>query len=160
MHTPLAIAPSPSSATRRACTDRGFSLVEVLVAIVLMGLAVIPLMLSGVMSVRSSGLSRELARVETVLANAADRINRAPESCNYDVVVQAAALAEGWASDRVTVTYAHYQPASLPTVWGSWIAGACPGTQRPQGLVQRLTVTVTSPSGDVSRTLVVVKSDV
>jgi len=152
--------PQRPTAVVEARRDGGFTLTEVLVAIVLLALTVIPLMLSGVVSIRSSGISREVARVETVLANAADRINRAPEGCSYDVVVQAAALAEGWPSTTVTVSYAHYVPAATPTQWGSWVAGACPGQQRPQGLVQKVMIDVTSPSGNVSRALVVVKSDV
>ena len=79
--------------TRR---DAGFSLTEVIVAVLLMSIAVVPIMLAAGVSVRSSTQSRTLARVETVLANAADRVNRAPEGCDYGIYVQAAALAEGW----------------------------------------------------------------
>ena len=41
-----------------------------------------------------------------MLANAADRVNRAGESCaGYDVYVQAAALAEGWDAGQASAVY-------------------------------------------------------
>lgn len=140
--------------------DRGFSLVEVLVAIVLMGIAMVPILLAGVMSVKASAQSRSAAKVETVLANAADRVNRAPESCDYAVYVQAAALAAGWEAARATATYEWYEPAELPTQLGTWNGGACPDGVPQPGLVQKVTITVRSADGSVTRSLTVVKSDV
>ena len=150
-----------SAAPARGADDRGTSLIEVVIAIALVGVAVIPLMLASLVSVRVSSQSHSVAEVETVLVNAADRVNRASESCDYDVYVQAAALETGWNADHATATYQHYVPDSeSPVVAGTWAAGACPGSQRPEGLVQKVTITVTSPDDRVSRTLVVVKSDV
>jgi len=141
--------------------DAGFSLVEVLVAITLISITVIPLMLSGIVLLRISGQTHTIAKVESVLSNAADRVNRAGEGCDYQVYVQAAALAEGWEADRASAVYEYYVPAdNSPTVLGTWVAGACPGPQRPQGLVQKITITVNSPDDRIQRTIVVVKSDV
>lgn len=146
--------------TRRG-SDAGFGLTEVLVAIVLISVTVIPLMLAGIVGIRVSSQTQVIAKVESVLANAADRVNRAGEACEYLVYVQAAALAEGWEADRATVSYEYYVPhENSPTVLGTWVTGACPGPQRPQGLVQKLTITVTSPDDKIERTIVVVKSDV
>ena len=146
--------------------DDGFSLVETLVAMVLMSVAVIPLMIAGIVSIKASAQTRNVAKVETVLANAADRVNRAGEGCDYHEYVQAAAQSQGWEPDRVTVSYQYYVPAAdSPVTLGTWVTppvalGACPGAQRTDGLVQKVTITVTSPDNKIERTIVVVKSDV
>lgn len=141
--------------------DSGQSLTEVLVAITLMGIAMIPIMLAGMSTIKASASSRTAARVETVLSNAADRVNRAGAGCNYDVYVQAAAQAVGWNASQATATYAYYVPAASPVTLGTWVAGACPtGGVRPAGLVQKVTITVTGPIGNTQRTIVMVKSDV
>ena len=140
--------------------DSGSTLTEVLVAIVLMGVAIVPIMMAGIVTIKASATSRTAARVETVLANAADRVNRAGENCNYDVYVQAAAQAEGWDSSQATATYSYYVPAASPVTLGTWEAGACPAGNRPEGLVQKVTITVTGPNGHPTRTREMVKSDV
>ena len=140
--------------------DSGYSLTEVLVAIVLMGVAMVPIMTAGIVTIKASATSRNAARVETVLANAADRVNRAGEGCNYDVYVRAAAQAEGWDGSQATATYSYYVPAASPVTLGTWVAGACPSGTRPEGLVQKVTITVTHPNGHPIRTIVMVKSNV
>ncbi len=140
--------------------DSGYTLTEVLVAIVLMGVAIVPIMMAGIVTIKASATSRMAARVETVLANAADRVNRAGEGCNYDVYVQAAAQAEGWDGSQATATYSYYVPAASPVTLGTWVAGACPAGIRPEGLVQKVVITVTAPAGRPTRTIVMVKSDV
>lgn len=151
--------------------DEGFSLAEIVVSISLIGLAVVPLMLGAVSLVRVSSNTNTVADLETVLVNAADRVNRAGESCDYDVYVEAAALEHGWETSQAMATYQYYDPAEpdpadlenhpgSPIEAGTWINGACPGAQRPEGLVQRVTITVASPDGKITRSLVVVKSDV
>jgi hypothetical protein len=130
------------------------------VAVALMGIAVIPIMMAGIVSVRASAQTRVAAKVETVLANAADRVNRADEGCDYHVYVEAAALSEGWQTTAVVAQYQWYQPAATPVTLGTWNSGACPNGVRPKGLVQKVTITVTSPDGRLNRTMQVVKSDV
>ena len=147
-------------AADRRDRDAGYSLAEVVVAIVLMGIAVIPTMMVGIVSIRTSSQTRTSARTETVLANAADRVNRASEGCSYDVYVESAALTEGWSSDTISATYEYYEQASDPSTIGIWHSGACPGPVRPDGLVQKVTIHVTSPDGRITREMVVVKSDV
>jgi len=144
----------------REGSDRGFSLVEVLIAIALMGIAVVPILLAGAMSVKASAQSRSAAKVETVLANAADRVNRAEPGCDYTIYVQAAALAAGWDAAKASATYQWYQPAALPTQLGTWNSGACPTGVYAEGLVQKVAITVQSLDGRVTRSLTVVKSDV
>lgn len=151
--------------------DAGFGLAEIVVSIALIGLAVVPLILGVATQVRVSSNTNTVADLETVLVNAADRVNRAGESCDYDVYVEAAALEHGWETSQATAVYQYYDPADpdpadlvnhpgSPIEAGTWITGACPGVQRPEGLVQKVTITVTSPDGKLTRSLVVVKSDV
>ncbi len=140
--------------------DCGYTLTEVLVAVTLMGVAIVPIMTAGIVTINASASSRNAARVESVLANAADRVNRAGESCDYDVYVQAAAQAEGWSGAQATASYSYYVPAASPTTLGTWVAGACPGGVRPDGLVQKVTITVTAPNGQPTRTIAMVKSNV
>jgi prepilin-type N-terminal cleavage/methylation domain-containing protein len=142
--------------------DRGFSIVEVMMTITLVSIAVIPLMDATLTSIRASSVARESAEVETVLSNAADRVNRAPTLCDYKIYVEAAALSKGWPADRATATYQYYVPgaSALASDPGTWAAGACPGNARTPRLIQLVTISVTSASGDVTRTVKVVKSDV
>ena len=153
---PMRTESGPASPRR----DTGFSLTEVIVAVALMGLIVVPVMLAAGLSIRTSSQSRTLTRVETVLANAADRVNRAPNGCDYAIYVQAAALAEGWASNQATVSYQHYAPAPAASTPGTWTAGACVNGVRTAGLVQMVTIGITSTDGKTLRTIQVVKSDV
>jgi prepilin-type N-terminal cleavage/methylation domain-containing protein len=144
----------------RSRRDAGFTLTEVIVAVVLMSTAVVPIMLAGLLTVRTSGQTRSLTRIDTVLANAADRVNRAPNSCDYSVYVQAAALAEGWSPSQATVSYKYYSPAANASNPGTWTSGACVNGVHTVGLVQMVTIGITNSDGTVLRTIQVVKSDV
>jgi hypothetical protein len=124
-------------------------------AISLVGIAIIPLMGASWVLVRSTAFNRSNTKVETVIANAADRVNRAAEGCDYTIYVEAAALSQGWAQGQVSATYSYWD-----TNTGDWVAGACPNGVRPDGLVQQVRITVTSPDGQVTRSMQVVKSDV
>lgn len=148
--------------TNRATRSRdvGFTLVEVLVTISLMVLVVVPVMSAVSMSIRESSRSRSAAQVETAVVNAADRVNRAPKSCEYDVYVKAAVQSQGWSGDTATAAHERYVPASAPNLPGTWIPGACEIDAPTPLLVQRITITITSPDGIVRRSIQVVKSDV
>jgi Tfp pilus assembly protein PilV len=146
---------------RSSGRDGGFSVVEVVMAITLIGLVIIPIIDATFTSVRASSTAREAAEVETVLQNAADRVNRANPGCEYDTYVAAAALAKGWRGEQATATYKHYVPdGDFPaTVPGTWSDGAgCVNGQPTE--IQLVTITVTSDSGTIERTIEVVKSDV
>ena len=142
--------------------DGGFSVIELVLTIFLVATTLIPLMDATITSIRASSIAREAAEIETVLANAADRVNRAPAQCDYLVYGQAAARSKGWDASSVSMTYQYYVPgaSARATDPGTWANGACPGSTRTPRLMQLVTITITSPSGDVSRTMKVVKSDV
>ena len=140
----------------------GFSLVEVVITIVLIGIVVIPLLLASVSSITASTRTREASETETVLQNAADRLNRAPAQCDYQPYVEAAVKAKGWDPSLVTATYEYFQPGStvLAATPGAWVTGACPSNGRTAMMIQRVTITVLSPSHLVKQTIRVVKNDV
>jgi prepilin-type N-terminal cleavage/methylation domain-containing protein len=145
--------------------DEGFSLVEVVITIVLIGIVVIPLLIASATGVTASSRTREAAETETVLQNAADRLNRAIPSCDYDPYVVAALKAKGWDPTLYTTAYEYYEPGSsvLASTPGSWVSGRCPeptpDKRRPM-LIQRVTITVNSPSRLIKQTIRVIKNDV
>ena len=147
-----------------AARDDGFSLVEVVMTIALIGIVVVPLLVASATSITASSRTREAAETETVLQNAADRLNRAPVACNYDQYVRAALKAKGWDPSLVTATYEYYAPGKtvLASTPGSWAPGGCDGdgASRRAMLIQRVTITVDSPSHTVHQTIRVIKNDV
>lgn len=145
--------------------DRGFSFIEVLLAIVLIGIVVVPILKAVTLTIRASSVSRAAGQVETALVNAADRLNRAPLSCDYSMYAQAAVQTQGWSPEQVVLVQQYYVPAASVTVDGTWQQGtasspACQISTPTDGLVQRIRLTISSPDGSVRRTVEVVKSDV
>ena len=142
--------------------DGGFSLVDILCAISLIGIVVLPMLDTVYTTLAASSTSREVAEIETVLQNAADRVNRAPTGCDYTVYVQAAAQSKGWNATQASATYKYYVPGATAKAAdpGTWTDGGCPNGVRTPGLIQLVTVTIQSESGMISRSIKVVKSDV
>jgi Tfp pilus assembly protein PilX len=145
--------------------DAGVSLVEVVISIVLMGTVVAAILNAVTTSIRMSSVSRDAAQVETVVVNAADRINRAPIRCDIDGYTEyavAAVRSQGWWTNEgefaqaANVRHEFYDPTASPP----WREGVCPADDFGKRLIQRVSVTVTSPNESVSRTIQVVKSDV
>lgn len=155
----------PRTKRPNADDDRGFTMVEVVVSIVLMGTVVVAILNSVWTSVRVSSVSRDAAQVETVVVNAADRINRAPLRCDIDGYTEyavAAVRSQGWwtgegeYAEAATVLHEFYDPAASPP----WREGVCPADDFGKRVIQRVSVTIKSPNHEVSRTIQVVKSDV
>ena len=147
--------------SRRATrNDRGFTFVEVVVTVTLMAIVVAPILAAVSTAVRESARSRSAAQVETTIVNAADRVNRAPKVCDYNVYVKAAVRAQQWDENRASIVEEHYVPPADLSQQGQWVPGACEIDTATDLLVQRITITITSPDGKVSRTIQVVKSDV
>jgi prepilin-type N-terminal cleavage/methylation domain-containing protein len=151
------VAAEGSLSARR---DRGFSLVEMVVTVALVGLAMIPLMIAAWTLVKNSSYNRNSTKVETTLSNAADRVNRAPEGCDYSTFLEAAVLAQKWEPEQVSAVYSWYEPGATATAPGVWQPGACPAGGYTDGLVQLVTITVESPDGFVQRSIQVVKSKI
>ncbi len=142
----------------RAGRDRGFSLIEVVVTLTLMAVVLLPILNAVATTIKASSQGRAAAQVETALVNAADRVNRAPMSCHYEMYAEAAV--PQFKDFVVTVSYAYYAPNAAPA--DRWVPQACEdGMDSPRdGLVQRVVVAVTSPNGDIRREIQVVKSRV
>jgi Tfp pilus assembly protein PilV len=139
--------------------DSGFSFVEVVITISLMGIVVAPILAAVAASIRASSVSLMSAEVENVLVNAIDRVNRAPREdykCDLTGPVKAAVEVHGWLPSSAVVGHEYLDASGT---WQSDVTGtACPGGNFQNGLVQRITVTITSPSNDVSRSLQVLRS--
>jgi type II secretory pathway pseudopilin PulG len=140
--------------------DDGSTLVEIVVSIALIGSVVLALLAAVFASVAASSTVYEAAQVETVLLNAADLIERAPQRCEYEAYANGAADAAGWPSVANAIT------STVERLVGNsgnesidWEAQPC-GVDVAAFDVQRITITATEPSGRVTRSLTVVKSDV
>jgi prepilin-type N-terminal cleavage/methylation domain-containing protein len=145
--------------------DDGFSLVEVVITIVLMATVLLSIMDASLTGIKASRAAGDVAQIETVLQNAADRVNRAPQKCNYDQYVKAAAQAANWDPAQATALYWFYKPGTDATVAGSWNTPLAPNdacsTPGVAGKdVQLVKITITSPNGKVTRSMQVVKSNV
>jgi prepilin-type N-terminal cleavage/methylation domain-containing protein len=157
--TEPAVAPEATSCVSRRGRDRGVTLIEIVVTVAMLAIVSVPLGNSVVASIRASSRTVETAKVLTIAQNAADRVNRAPKSCDYAEYARAAAMTEGWAS----ATEQRYFAPSGTVGAGQWMNGATPaciGTEPTPMLVQMVRITVTGGHHGVSSTIEVVKSDV
>ncbi len=153
----------------RARHDRGFSIVEVVVTITLMAVVMVPILSAVATSVKASSQTRSAAQVETALVNAADRVNRAELKCNYAIYAEAAVQSQGWDKNRASLTYAYwvvpvtFVVGATPALPGEWSTDgkACAiADTTTDKLVQRVTISISSPDGDINRVIEVVKSRV
>jgi len=101
-------------ATADAAGDRGYTLVEMLVAIILMGTIVLAIMGGMWAVVRASAQNDERAKVQAVLGAAGDGISNyryiaCPEvDEGYEPFGQKAAAAVGWPLDSVEIVEYQY----------------------------------------------------
>ena len=154
--------------------DRGSSLIEVVIAVALMGIVVSGVLAAMWSAIRLSRFSDDQAKVEAVLGSAADRLaNYAYIPCPTNnsnggdlPIIQAAAGTVDWPTSSVALTGMYFwNPTSASS--GTWIttnglSGAeCNETASltTARTLQRITFMVTSPSG-YSKSLEVVKSNV
>jgi type II secretory pathway pseudopilin PulG len=152
---------APDQASDKA-RDGGFSFIEIVVTVVLMGVVLLPILAAVRTGVQTSVSSKMAAEVETALVNAVDRVYRADRSGAFacDVTSPVAASIEAFGWDPATSVIVGHEYLDN----GVWVTDgtgtACPGGVFQAGLVQRVTITVISPDGAVSRTLEVVRGDV
>jgi prepilin-type N-terminal cleavage/methylation domain-containing protein len=153
------------AATRRPASrrDGGFTFVELMVTIVLMGTIVVALLAATQALIMSSRTNREAAAVESALLAVAEQIERAPRDsyqCEADLrplVFAAAEVKLGLAADEVE----HFVETGFQHLAGdTWTDGACPLSGFQPNLVQRIHITITSPDNGLRRTLEVIKGDV
>lgn len=157
--------------------DAGFTLVEVLISIVLMG-TVIAAIVGGLLTlIRATETSQEQAEVEAVLIGAADNVSAAewtPCPLGYQQAVTNAMDNVGWTEGSATIILVEYWdrfdgPSLANGDWTEEIPapdlepgrdGCQLSTARslPPTTLQKMTIRVTSPSGNISRQIEVVKS--
>jgi type II secretory pathway pseudopilin PulG len=159
---------TPARRTRR---DAGYSLVEVLVAVVLTGTIVMAIVGAMFAVVRVSGQNDDATKVQAVLGRAADELNgidylACPEASlpsAYDNVSDRAADSVGWGPSTVEITAFRYwnpdteQWDTTNSIQGSECNPAVGYTSSKN--LQKLTIEVTSPSGNVVRSIDIVKSN-
>ena len=159
-------------ARRGPADEQGFTLLEVSVATVLLGVSSL-VILGGLFSVvRASKVNSDQAKLEAVLGNASDRLSSwtyvpcppASGAGSYLDVVQAASTSVGWPTSTVSIANVSYWD---PTT-GTWTASnnasgvGCNTsvTATSPRTLQRITIRVQTPTGGYSRQLEVVKNNV
>jgi prepilin-type N-terminal cleavage/methylation domain-containing protein len=153
------------AATTRRSGGAGFTLIEVLVAVSLMGLAVVGTLRAMDAGISGSARHREhataLAWLQTTSDVLVNPLVTPIEPCTLGIagVAEAYRLAlsaqdlpvpDGWALPSIGVQFwdgTRFQPTNA-------------GCRSPDPQLQLITLAVTSPSGQVTRSLEVVKSDV
>lgn len=155
--------------TSRA-SDSGYTLVEMLVAIVLMGTIVLSIMGGMWAVVRASSQNDSRAKVQAILGAAGDAVvNYKHWNCpevndRYVQWVEKAATKVGWDEDTVKITkYEYWNPrAQRWETTNSLGGGDCAETASltANTTMQRLTITATSPDGRYSNSIEVVKADI
>jgi Tfp pilus assembly protein PilV len=139
-------------------SDDGITLIEIVITISLLGLVVLGLLASIQTSIIASSTAYDGSQIETVLLNAADRVSRAPQLCDYEDYADAAALAEGWSVSTVSVQ-TEKLIANTGNPASDWGTQPCPADVGAFD-VQRVLVTATTPDGGITRRMTVVKSSV
>jgi prepilin-type N-terminal cleavage/methylation domain-containing protein len=150
--------------------DGGYTLIEMLIAVVLMGSIVLAIMGGMWAVVRASAQNDDRAKVGAVLGAAGDGISNyryiaCPEvDQGYEEFGQKAAASVGWPLNTVSIIdYQYWNPDT-----GTWDdTNSIQGTDcNPNvGLttsktLQKLTIRATSPGGGYSATIDIVKSDI
>lgn len=137
------------------------TLIEIVLSIALMGIVVVPLLGAVATSIRASNISNDAAQVETLLVNSIDRVNRATRKdfpCDLTSPVVAAVETVGWPATSVVVGHEYLD------INGQWQTdpggSACPGGSFQNGIVQRITVTITSPDEGITRSLQVIRGEI
>jgi Tfp pilus assembly protein PilE len=131
---------------RRIATEQGETLIELVIAIAILGVCVVAIGSGVAASVVVSGTHRDLADASQILHNDAEALEADPyvpcaTATSYAVPSQAGT---GWRNPTVTVKY--WNGSSFPQ------GGSC---SSDQGL-QQVTLTLTNKSGRVTQSLTLV----
>jgi prepilin-type N-terminal cleavage/methylation domain-containing protein len=157
----------------RNSRDGGFSLVEMLVSVVLLGLTVTAVLATMRVTIRASVVDRDHAVAFEWLQSASDEIYRDPRvPCTsgrpaaiaaYHASAQSVVRPPMWDATAATIAVidVEYLGKNSPSDDFEWAPGFCfegAGYVTSPLYTQRVTLQVTSPRGDIVETLEMVKS--
>lgn len=151
---------SEHATDRRRSGEEGFTLVESLVAMVVLGIGVVGIMGALATLLNTTSRHRQMANVANVLDSATAAVVDQSRNAFLDCAVTATyaptngvTLPTGWVAGNVTITAIRY--------WnGADYVAVCPtGAFKPPtwALMQQVDVTATSPDGRATRKITVVK---
>jgi prepilin-type N-terminal cleavage/methylation domain-containing protein len=156
-------------------SDEGFTLVEILVTIVLMGTTMVAVLLSLQTTIGATVVDRDHATAFSWLQAASDEIYRVPRiPCTqgqaaaitaYDVAAKSVDRPPAWVDEPaagIRVTTVEYLGKVSPDADFEWDAAYCfegVGFETSKLYTQRVTIQVTSPNGELVKTLQMVKSE-
>ena len=158
----------------REASDEGFTLVEILVTIVLMGTTMVAVLLSLQTTIKATVVDRDHATAFAWLQAASDEIYRVPRiPCTqgqaaaittYDVAAKSVDRPPAWVDEPATirVTTVEYLGKVNPDAVFEWDAAHCfegVGFETSKLYTQRVTIQVTSSNGELVTTLQMVKSE-
>ncbi|HEU5302304.1 MAG TPA: hypothetical protein VFW06_08735 [Acidimicrobiia bacterium] len=135
----------------RARGERGDSLVEVLMTVVIAGIAVVSLLYGLATTINLSGVDRSNANVRTLLTSSSESVKsqtyvNCATTSSYSPS-SGVTVPSGWSTSNITVALVRY--------WdGTAFVSTCPGTDQKLQLVR---VRVVSPDGRADGTIDVVK---
>lgn len=154
--------------------DEGFTLVEILVTIILMGTAVVAILVSLQTTIRATTVDRDHAIAFSWLQAASDDIYRAPRtSCvsgqaavrdAYRAVAESTDVPPAWDGTNATITVTEVEflgRNSVDAVF-EWDGAFCfegAGYEESPLYTQRVTIQATSPDGELVKTMQMVKSE-
>lgn len=151
--------------------DGGYSLVEILVSLVLMGTVMVAVMAALFSAIHASAINDDEATLDAALGAAADGLGDAlfvpcPEAVTpnaYEQYVDLGASAVGWPAGAVTVVDVEYWNPAV----GQWAASnGVSGSECDSAVwlstakaMQKIDVRAETPNGAASRTIEVVVTD-
>jgi prepilin-type N-terminal cleavage/methylation domain-containing protein len=140
--------------------DDGVTLIEVLVAVTLLGLAATTVLVAFMTLSTTSSRHRDLADVQSVLASAGEivaapstaRVACANAPSSYQAAARTVRLPAAWTPSVVTVTAVQS--------WDGTAFGPCSTANESAGFnLQKISLSVTSPNQRVTQVLEVYKGD-
>jgi len=155
--------------TAGARSERGDTLIEVLVSVVILGLAATAFLLGMSTDIGTSNLGRGQATGETLLVSAGEAVkdqNINPYACadlptlqqTYSLTLPGGPFPPtGWQVAITDVEYWDPLGAGIGGAWEGYSSVTCPATAPPYPYSQGITVSVTSPDHQVNRSRTYVK---
>jgi type II secretory pathway pseudopilin PulG len=157
-------------------TDRGVTLIEILVAIALMATVVVSVLVALQVATKASAVDRDQANLYAWLQAASDEVyngkrtpcdderGRGAVISDYDELVKLATQPDGWASTSATievtkVEFLGRETANDPFSWSEEFCFEGGDYSRNPFYTQKVTIRAVAPNGTLSKVLETVKSE-